>query len=74
MKKFATKQDLKNNISNYGRRAFISVNELEEKLSVSETTARSLVASLTKFRFNNEGRKIWYIIDEVTEAVWNCRI
>lgn len=72
MKVYITKSELKNSLSLNGRRVLITLSEICEAMSVSENTVRPLINDLTKFKLAD--RKLWYSVDEVTNAVWGCRI
>lgn len=74
MRIYITKSELKNSLSLNGRRVLITLSEICEAMSVSENTVRPLINGLTKFKFTDNGRKLWYSVDEVTNAVWGCRI
>jgi|GEM_PF-2843038 len=72
MRIYITKSELKNSLSLNGRRVLITLSEICEAMSVSENTVRPLINDLTKFKLAD--RKLWYSVDEVTNAVWGCRI
>ena len=72
MRIYITKSELKNPLSLNGRRVLITLSEICEAMSVSENTVRPLINDLTKFKLAD--RKLWYSVDEVTNAVWGCRI
>ena len=72
MRIYITKSELKNSLSLNGRRVLITLSEICEAMSVSENTVRPLINGLTKFKLAD--RKLWYSVDEVTNAVWGCRI
>lgn len=72
MRIYITKSELKNSLSLNGRRVLITLSEICEAMSVSENTIRPLINDLTKFKLAD--RKLWYSVDEVTNAVWGRRI
>lgn len=72
MRIYITKSELKSSLSLNGRRVLITLSEICEAMSVSENTVRPLINDLTKFKLAD--RKLWYSVDEVTNAVWGCRI
>lgn len=74
MKVYITKSEFKNALSLNDRRVLITLSEICEAMSVSENTIRPLINGLTKFKLADNGRKLWYSVEEVANTVWGCRI